>query len=175
MEALLRHIEEAVTRRRGVLSPDKDWCAIGGDFLLHPADAAGLFVGGLPDFKAALLKEASERKFAEKRYCRQLYTPSSDPLLADAIADLTYAQETRLKLRDPLRPDDEVRENASSFILAVYTLFAMKLHGRTDYEAIYSAALSNFYDLLSARGVREVYDAAWPGRYAPTEIFYPLG
>ena len=175
METLLKHIDEAVTRRRGVLSPDKDWCAIGGDYLLHPADSAALFVTQLPDYMSAIQREASEKKYAEKRYCKQLYTPSSDPLLADAIADLTYAQETRLKLRDPLRPDDEVRENASSFILAVYTLFAMKLHGRTDYETIYTAALSNFYDLLSARGVREVYDTAWPGRYSPSEIFYPLG
>ena len=175
MEEYLRHISEAVARRRGILSPDKDWCAIGGDLLLHPQEAAALFVTPLPDFKAALLSEASERKFSSKRYCKQLYTPDSDPLLADAIADLTYAQETRLKLRDPLRPDDEVRENASSFILAVYTLFAMVMHKRTDYEALYCAALSNFYDLLSARGVRQVYDTAWPGRYNHTEIFYPLG
>jgi len=175
MKEFLSSIEQAVTRRRGILSPDKDWCAIGGDLLLHTEQAAALFTTPMQDFKAAILKEASERKYASKRYCRQLYTPDSDPLLADAIADLTYAQETRLKLRDPLRPDDEVRENASSFILAVYTLFAMVLHKRTDYETIYMAALSNFYDLLSARGVREVYDAGWPGRYAASEIFYPLG
>ena len=175
MDEFLRHIAEAVARRRGILSPDKDWCAIGGDLLLHPQDAASLFVTPLPDWKTALLSEASARKFSEKRYCRQLYTPDSDPLLADAIADLTYAQETRLKLRDPLRADDEVRENASSFILAVYTLMAMVMHKRTDYEALYCAALSNFYDLLSARGVRQVYDSAWAGRYSSTEIFYPLG
>jgi len=175
MEEMLKHIEEAVARRRGVLSPDKDWCAIGGDLLLHPDKAAELFVTPPGDFLEAIKNEAKAKKFATKRYCQQLYAPGSDPQLGDVIADISFAQEARLKLRDPMRADDDVREHASSFILAVYTLFAMVLHDRTDYEAIYEAALNNFYKFLTARGVRQVYDKGWPGRYANSEIFYPLG
>ena len=117
--------------------------------------------------------EAAARRCAEERYCRQLYRPDSNPLLADAIADLAFAQSERLTLAEPENPQADDRERAMVYIVAVYTLFALSLHGRTDFAALFLEAWANFNMLASARVIRRRYDKSWHSRY--NSLFYPLG
>ena len=59
------------------------------------------------------------------------------------------------------------------YIVAVYTLFALSLHGRTDFAALFLEAWANFNMLASARVIRRRYDKSWHSRY--NSLFYPLG
>ena len=117
--------------------------------------------------------EASAQKHALERYCVQLYKPGSEALLADAIADLAFAQSQRLTLAEPASPQADDRERACVYITAVYTLFALALHGRTDFAVLFLEAWANFNEFASARTVRMHYDRSWNSRYEP--LFYPLG
>ena len=118
-------------------------------------------------------KEVSAKRFAAERYCAQLYKPSEEALLADVIADLAFSQAERLALATPSSPQADDRERADVYIVAVYTLFALTLHERTDFAVLFLAAWANFVQFASARQVRKHYDRSWNSRYE--SLFYPLG
>ncbi|MBR1510479.1 MAG: hypothetical protein IJ623_07505 [Bacteroidales bacterium] len=151
----------------------RDYCVLALQFLKGEANPAQYFESSLPNPLAVLDKEASAQKHAGERYCIQLYKPSEEALLADVIADLAFAQSQRLTLVTPSTPQADDRERACVYITAVYTLFALQLHGRTDFAALFLEAWANFNAFASARTVRMHYDSSWNSRYEP--LFYPLG
>ena len=151
----------------------RDYCVLALKFLRGEADYARYFESALPDPLPALEKEASARKYAGQRYCAQLYAPAEEALLADVIADLAFAQAMRLTLVTPSTPQADDRERADVYIVAVYTLLALNLHGRTDFAVLFLEAWANFVDFASARTVRRHYDRSWHSRYQ--SLFYPLG
>ena len=103
----------------------------------------------------------------------QFYAPAEEALLADAIADLSFAQSERLILVTPSNPQADDRERAMVYIVAVYTLFSLALHGRTDFAVLFLEAWANFNAFASARVIRKHYDRSWHSRY--DGLFYPLG
>ena len=130
-----------------------------------------VFLGGSSSFD--IVPRPYDKLYALERYCVQLYKPGSEALLADAIADLAFAQSQRLTLAEPASPQADDRERACVYITAVYTLFALALHGRTDFAVLFLEAWANFNEFASARTVRMHYDRSWNSRYEP--LFYPLG
>ena len=151
----------------------RDYCVLALDFLRGKADFQRYFETTLPSPMPALEKEVLLRKHAAERYCIQLYTPAHEALLADAIADIAFAQAERLTLVTPTTPQADDRERADVYIIAVYTLFALTLHNRTDFAVLFLEAWANFVAYASARTVRRHYDRSWQSRYNP--LFYPLG
>lgn len=151
----------------------RDYCVLALQFLKGEADFQRYFESALKDPAAALDTEAVGRKYASQRYCQQLYAPSEEALLADAIADIAFAQAERLTLVTPSSPQADDRERACVYVVAVYTLFALILHERTDFAVLFLEAWANFNQFASARTVRKHYDRSWHSRYNP--LFYPLG
>lgn len=151
----------------------RDYCVLALQFLKGQARPQQYFESSLPNPLPRLDQEASALKHAGERYCLQLYTPSEEALLADVIADLAFAQSQRLILATPATPQADDRERACVYITAVYTLFALQLHGRTDFAVLFLEAWANFNEFASARTVRMHYDRSWQSRY--NRLFYPLG
>ncbi len=151
----------------------RDYCVLALQFLRGEASFAQYFETQLPHPLPALEQEVSARKHAQERYCIQLYTPDEDALLADAIADLSFAQSQRLTLVTPANPQADDRERACVYIVAVYTLFALALSQRTDFAVLFLKSWANFNAFASARTVRMHYDRSWQSRYC--NLFYPLG
>ena len=151
----------------------RDYCVLALQFLKGQASPSQYFDCTLPDPMTALDKEVIDRKYASERYCRQLYSPADEATLADVIADLAFAQAERLTLVTPSTPQADDRERADVYIVAVYTLFALSLHGRTDFAVLFLESWANFVDYASARTVRKHYDRSWHSRYS--NLFYPLG
>ena len=170
---ILARIDEKAPYSMVLEASVRDYCVLALRFLRGEADFARYFQTQLPEPMAVLEKEAERRKFAGERYCRQLYAPSEEALLADAVADLAFAQAERLTLVTPSTPQADDRERADVYIVAVYTLFALALHGRTDFAVLFLEAWDNFVQFASARTVRKKWDRSWQSRYAP--LFYPLG
>ena len=128
------------------------------------------YVKGLPDHNA-IDREAQEKKHAAERYAKELYSPSTEELLADAIADHAFAQSERLFPGANFLADHREREMVN--IVAVYTLFALVLHQRTDFAVLFLEAWHNFNLFAGARVIRKKLDRSWGSRYSP--LFYPLG
>lgn len=170
---ILAQIDEKAPYSMVVEASVRDYCVLALKFLRGQADYARYFESALPSPLPVLEKEVSERRHAAERYCKQLYAPSEEALLADSIADLAFAQSMRLTLVTPATPQADDRERACVYIVAVYCLFALALHGRRDFAALFFAAWDNFNAFASARTVRRHYDRSWGSRYAP--LFYPLG
>lgn len=170
---ILAKIDEKAPYAMVVEASVRDYCVLALQFLRGQANFARYFESALPNPLPALEKEAVARKYASERYCSQLYSPTGEALLADAIADLAFAQAERLTLVTPSSPQADDRERADVYIVAVYTLFALALHGRTDFAVLFLEAWANFVNFASARTVRKHYDRSWQSRYNP--LFYPLG
>lgn len=170
---ILGRIDESAPLRMNVEASVRDYCILALQFLKGQADFSRYFQSTLPSPAPALNTESSERKFASERYCVQLYTPAEEALLSDAIADLSFAQSERLILITPSNPQADDRERAMVYIVAVYTLFALMLHGRTDFASLFLSAWANFNAFASARVIRKHYDRSWHSRY--DKLFYPLG
>jgi hypothetical protein len=170
---ILARIDEKAPFSMVVEASVRDYCVLALKFLRGQADYSRYFESVLPNPLPVLEKEASARKHAGERYCVQLYAPSEEALLADAIADLAFAQSQRLTLATPATPQADDRERACVYITAVYTLFALSLHGRTDFAVLFLEAWANFNAYASARTVRKHYDRSWNSRYE--SLFYPLG
>ncbi len=151
----------------------RDYCVLALQFLKGESNPGRYFESALPNPFPVLDEEVSARSFAKERYCIQLYTPGEEALLADAIADIAFAQAERLTLVTPSSPQADDRERADVYIVAVYTLFALALHGRTDFAVLFLEAWANFVQFASARTVRKKWDRSWQSRYSP--LFYPLG
>ncbi len=173
VQEILARIDEKAPYSMVLEASVRDYCVLALEFLRGKEDFSRFFESSLPDPVPALDAEVLARKHAAERYCVQLYTPSSNPLLADAIADLAFAQSERLTLVTPSSPQADDRERACVYVVAVYTLFALTLHGRTDFAALFLAAWANFNEFATARTIRMHYDGSWQSRYSP--LFYPLG
>lgn len=173
VQEILARIDEKAPFSMVVEASVRDYCVLALKFLRGQADFARYFESALPDPLPALEKEILARKCAGERYCIQLYSPTEEALLADAIADLAFAQSQRLTLATPATPQADDRERACVYITAVYTLFALALHQRTDFAVLFLEAWANFNEFASARTVRKHYDRSWQSRYNP--LFYPLG
>lgn len=173
VQEILARIDEKAPYSMVIEASVRDYCVLALNFLRGQANFARYFESTLPDPMPVLEKEVSARSHAGERYCIQLYTPSEEALLADAIADLAFAQSQRLTLATPATPQADDRERACVYITAVYTLFALALHGRTDFAVLFLEAWENFNLFASARTVRKHYDRSWNSRYE--DLFYPLG
>jgi len=170
---ILARIDEKAPYSMVIEASVRDYCVLALQFLRGEADAARYFESVLPNPMPLLEKEVSARTCAGERYCAQFYAPSEEALLADAIADLAFAQSQRLTLATPATPQADDRERACVYITAVYTLFALTLHNRTDFAILFLEAWANFNQFASARTVRMHYDRSWQSRY--NSLFYPLG
>ena len=173
VKEILSRIDEKAPYAMVIEASVRDYCVLALQFLRGQADFSRYFERPLPDPLPALDKEAAAHRFAPERYCIQLFTPSEEALLADAIADLAFAQSQRLPLATPATPQADDRERACVYITAVYTLFALTLHNRTDFAVLFLEAWANFNAFASARTVRMHYDRSWNSRYE--SLFYPLG
>ena len=173
VQEILARIDEKAPYSMVIEASVRDYCVLALNFLRGQANFARYFESTLPDPMPVLEKEVSARSHAGERYCIQLYTPSEEALLADAIADLAFAQSQRLTLATPATPQADDRERACVYITAVYTLFALALHGRTDFAVLFLEAWDNFNLFASARTVRKHYDRSWNSRY--DSLYYPLG
>ena len=170
---ILARIDEKAPFAMVIEASVRDYCVLALQFLKGEVPPGRYFDQALPDPLPALDREASARVHGPQRYCVQLYTPAEEALLADAIADIAFAQSHRLTLATPATPQADDRERACVYIVAIYTLFALQLHGRTDFAVLFLEAWANFNQFASARTVRMHYDRSWGSRYAP--LFYPLG
>ena len=170
---ILSSIDEKAPYAMVIEASVRDYCVLALQFLRGQASYARYFESTLPNPIPVLEKEVLERRHAGERYCQQLYQPSGEALLADAIADLAFAQSQRLTLATPATPQADDRERACVYITAVYTLFALSLHDRKDFAVLFLEAWENFNQFASARTVRKHYDRSWNSRYET--LFYPLG
>ena len=173
VKEILSRIDEKAPYRMVLEASVRDYCVLALCFLRGQADFSRYFESRLPDPVPAMDKEVSAKRFAAERYCAQLYKPSEEALLADVIADLAFSQAERLALVTPSSPQADDRERADVYIVAVYTLFALTLHDRTDFAVLFLEAWANFVQFASARTVRKHYDRSWQSRY--NSLFYPLG
>ena len=170
---ILARIDEKAPYAMVIEASVRDYCVLALQFLRGEADFARYFESALPDPMPSLEAEAVAQKCARERYCAQLYAPGEEALLADAIADLAFAQAERLILVTPSNPQADDRERAMVYIVAVYTLFALTLHNRTDFAVLFLEAWDNFNQFASARVIRKHYDRSWNSRY--DSLYYPLG
>lgn len=170
---ILARIDEKAPYSMVVEASVRDYCVLALKFLRGEADFGRYFESKLPDPMPALEKELLSRSRAGERYCAQLYAPSDEASLADVIADIAFAQGERITLVTPSSPQADDRERAMVYIVAVYTLFALSLHGRTDFAVLFLEAWANFNAFATARTIRMHYDGSWNSRYEP--LFYPLG
>lgn len=173
VQEILTRIDENAPYAMVLEASVRDYCVLALKFLKGQANPGQYFESALPSPFDALDAEVSALKFAEQRYCVQLYHPSEEALLADAVADLAFAQAERLTLVTPSSPQADDRERADVYIVAVYTLFALALHDRLDFAVLFLEAWDNFVQFASARTVRKKWDSSWQSRYSP--LFYPLG
>ena len=144
---ILARIDEKAPYAMVIEASVRDYCVLALQFLkgqVQPqkgqVQPQPYFQSTLPAPLSVLDAEASAQKHAAERYCVQLYKPSSEALLADAIADLAFAQSQRLTLAEPASPQADDRERACVYITAVYTLFALTLHNRTDFAVLFLEA-----------------------------------
>ena len=170
---ILARIDEKAPYSMVIEASVRDYCILALQFLRGEAHFDRYFESSLPNPMPSLETEAVARKFAYERYCVQLYAPAEEALLADAIADLAFAQAERLTLVTPSNPQADDRERAMVYIVAVYTLFALTLHNRTDFAVLFLEAWANFNEFASARVIRKHYDRSWNSRY--DSLYYPLG
>ena len=170
---ILARIDEKAPYSMFIEASVRDYCVLALQFLRGEADFTRYFESALPNPMPSLEAEAVQRKCASQRYCVQLYAPDLEALLADAIADLAFAQAERLILVTPSNPQADDRERAMVYIVAVYTLFALTLHNRTDFAVLFLEAWENFNEFASARVIRKHYDRSWNSRY--DSLYYPLG
>ena len=170
---ILAGIDEKAPYSMVVEASVRDYCVLALQFLRGQADFGQYFETRLPSPMPALEAEVVARKYASERYSAQFYSPSSEALLADVIADVAFAQSQRLTLTTPSNPQADDRERACVYIVAVYTLFALALHGRKDFAVLFLEAWANFNMYASARTIRKHYDKSWHSRY--NSLFYPLG
>ena len=170
---IIARIDEQAPYAMVIEASVRDYCVLALQFLRGEASPGQYFQSTLPNPLSTLDAEASARKHAAERYCVELYKPSEEALLADAIADLAFAQSERLTLVTPSSPQADDRERACVYVVAVYTLFALELHNRTDFAVLFLEAWANFNAFASARTIRKHYDPSWHSRY--DSLFYPLG
>ena len=158
------------------LAKEADDTLVAKGLLSNPSEAAVLFVDPIDGYVDRIAAEASAPAFNSHRYTVALYQKADEVALCDAIADLAFAQIQRKTVVKKAKPAGEY-ENAVAFVLGLYTCFAILHLGFTaaDFTRLHRRAVYNFYLNHVSRQIRRVYDTGWPGKYAPRNIFYPLG
>ena len=158
------------------LAKEADDTLVAKGLLSNPSEAAVLFVDPIDGYVDRIAAEASAPAFNSHRYTVALYQKTDEAALCDAIADLAFAQIQRKTVVKKAKPAGEY-ENAVAFVLGLYTCFAILYLGFTamDFTRLHRLAVYNFYLHHVSRQIRRVYDTGWPGKYAPRNIFYPLG
>ena len=151
---------------------------VGMELLLHPEKAQALFHPPVDVFRTAILKELTANKFRGDNYAAALYdADASEADIADAAADLAFVQMERMGAQSRRQLADE-SEDATAFILSVYTAFARLQRGKTDaagFRSLFDRAWQNYFLHFNSRSVRRFYDKSWASRYSPSALFYPLG
>ena len=115
---ILARIDEKAPFAMVIEASVRDYCVLALQFLKGQAQPQQYFETSLLNPLPVLDQEASAQKHAQERYCQQLYKPSEEALLADAIADLAFAQSQRLVLAMPASPQADDRERACSYTTA---------------------------------------------------------
>ena len=158
------------------LAKEADDTLVAKGLLSNPSEAAVLFVDSIDGYVDRIAAEASAPAFNSHRYTVALYQKADEAALCDAIADLAFAQIQRKTVVKKAKPAGEY-ENAVAFVLGLYTCFTILYLGFTaaDFTRLHRRAVYNFYLNHVSRQIRRVYDTGWPGKYAPRNIFYPLG
>ena len=158
------------------LAKEADDTLVAKGLLSNPSEAAVLFVDPIDGYVDRIAAEVSAPAFNSHRYTVALYQKADEAALCDAIADLAFAQIQRKTVVKKAKPAGEY-ENAVAFILGLYTCFTILYLGFTaaDFTRLHRRAVYNFYLNHVSRQIRRVYDTGWPGKYAPRNIFYPLG
>ena len=158
------------------LAKEADDTLVAKGLLSNPSEAAVLFVDPIDGYVDRIAAEASAPAFNSHRYTVALYQKADEAALCDAIADLAFAQIQRKTVVKKAKPAGEY-ENAVAFVLGLYTCFAILYLGfsAADFTRLHRRAVYNFYLNHVSRQIRRVYDTGWPGKYAPRNIFYPLG
>ena len=158
------------------LAKEADDTLVAKGLLYDPAEAAALFVDPIEGYIDRIAEEVSTESCNGHRYTVALYQRDDEAALCDAIADLAFAQIQRKTVVKKAKPAGEY-ENAVAFVLGLYTCFAILYLGFTaaDFTRLHRRAVYNFYLNHVSRQIRRVYDTGWPGKYAPRNIFYPLG
>ena len=158
------------------LAKEADDTLVAKGLLSNPSEAAQLFTDSIDGYVDRLVAEVSSPAFNSHRYTVALYQKDDEAALCDAIADLGFAQIQRKPVIKKAKPAGEY-ENAVAFVLGVYTCFVILYSGFTseDFTRLHRHAVHNYYLNHSARQIRHLYDTGWQGKYAPRNIFYPLG
>ena len=158
------------------LAKEADDTLVAKGLLINPSEAAKLFVDSIDGYVDRLVAEVDAPAFNTHRYTVALYQKEDEAVLCDAIADLGFAQIQRKPVVKRAKPAGEY-ENAVAFVLGVYTCFVILHLGFTpeDFTRLHKHAIFNYYLNHSARQIRHLYDTGWAGKYAPRNIFYPLG
>ena len=158
------------------LAKEADYTLIAKGLLSNPPEAADLFTDSIDGYMDRIVAEVNDPAYNSHRYTVSLYQKEDEAALCDAIADLAFAQVQRNPVVKKAKPAGEY-ENAVAFALGVYTCFVILYSGFTaeDFTRLHKHAVYNFYLNHSARQIRHVYDTGWQGKYAPRNIFYPLG
>ena len=158
------------------LAKEADDTLVAKGLLSNPSEAAQLFTDSIDGYVDRLVAEVSSPAFNSHRYTVALYQKDDEAALCDAIADLGFAQIQRKPVIKKAKPAGEY-ENAVAFVLGVYTCFVILYSGFTseDFTRLHRHAVYNYYLNHSARQIRPLYDTGWQGKYAPRNIFYPLG
>ena len=158
------------------LAKEADDTLVAKGLLSNPAEAAALFTASIDGYVDRIAREVDAPAYNTHRYTVALYQKADEAALCDAIADLAFAQIQRKTVVKKAKPAGEY-ENAVAFVLGLYTCFAILYLGftATDFTRLHRRAVYNFYLNHISRQIRRVYDTGWPGKYAPRNIFYPLG
>ena len=158
------------------LAKEADDTLVAKGLLVNPSEASTLFTDSIDGFLDRLVAEVDAPAYNSHRYTVALYQKDDEAALCDAIADLAFAQLQRKPVVKKAKPAGEY-ENAVAFALGVYTCFVILYSGFTaeDFTRLHKHAVYNYYLNHSARQIRHLYDTGWQGKYAPRNIFYPLG
>ena len=143
--------------------------------LLHPAEAAGLFTDPISLWDEGVLREAAAPP-RSSCYTPALYQKADETALADAVADLAFAQLHRKPVEHCAKPAGEY-ESAVSFVLGIYLVLALLINGLgiSDFDRLFFRARTNYYLNIGSRTIRQLYDKNWAAKYTPRHNPYPLG
>lgn len=143
--------------------------------LLHPADATIYFTDPIALWDEAVLKEAAAPARGSC-YVPALYQKADETALADAVADLAFAQIHRKPVEHFAKPAGEY-ESAVAFVLGIYLVLAMLFNGlgADDFDRLFFHARTNYYLNIGSRTIRQLYDKNWAAKYTPRHNPYPLG
>lgn len=143
--------------------------------LLNPSQAAVLFSDPIAPWSDTVLREAGAPARGSC-YAPALYQKADETSLADAVADLAFAQLYRKPVEHFSKPAGEY-ESAVAFVLGIYLVLAILFNGldTNDFDRLFFRARTNYYLNIGSRTIRQMYDKNWAAKYTPRHNPYPLG